>query len=299
MITQELREAYHKALPLLTKLPGLTGVELGLRTEDEETAGGFVLRFRVSDKLSRDPELIRYARSQSIEVMPGEFKPAFNTLNTPVTDNVRTRRSTPIQPGISVGCFECGTLGMMARDMDTGSLGFITCYHVISGQYGSAVTQPGPGTDRGNFNTDVIGYLAKFLTYKAGFDAAFVRLNGVRTWSNKQFGNNVDLRRIANPVANELLTKSGRTTGITSGTVMGSGMYTIPYPFYGSQVIAGYSIAPPPAVKISDQGDSGAIWYGADGTAKGLHFATDKQSGHALACRLPNVFSLLRISPLT
>lgn len=298
MIPVGLMRGYNEALPLLRKIPGLNGIEIGFTSAVSEVENQYTLRFRVSNELLVNAEFLNYAQISGAEVVPGEFKLAFNTLNTAVLNPARVARSNPIQPGISVGCFECGTLGMMARDSVTGLIGFLTCYHVIGGWSGVAVTQPGPGTDRGNFATDVVGNLQKFIPFGLNLDAAFVLLNGLRQWDNHQFGTNVELRSVGNLSVGDYLTKSGRTTDITSGQVIARGAYALNYPNYGSQVINGFAIEGSAGARISDVGDSGAVWYDNAGVAKGLHFATDNVTRQALACNLPDIFYLLKINPI-
>jgi len=237
--------------------------------------------------------------TNAIGIVKGKYQINSKTLKTPISDAERVKRKDPLQPGISIGCFECGTLGLFVKDAYNMRTGFVTCYHVISGWQGMPVTQPGPGTDGGNFDIDLIGTLERFLPLSLGFDAALVGLNTLRKFNNIQFGTNEDLRTVETIKIDDVLTKSGRTTGITSGKIQGKGAFLIDYPFYGSQVISGYSIAPVNSGKISSEGDSGAIWYDDKAkSAKGLHFATDISTGFALASSLSEIFPLLQVKPL-
>jgi hypothetical protein len=297
MVSSQLLQTYLNIRPLLTKVSGLNAVDIGYRHENNELTDLLTVRCHINEKLFHDPAILKYLKTHSIQIIPGDFKLSMATLHTSVASSSRTIRRDPIQPGISVGCFECGTLGMIVRDAYDNTPGFITCYHVISGWQGIAVTQPGPGTDLGDFTTDVVGTLERFIPYELNFDGAFIKFNGSRSYDNNQFGTKVDLRKIGDMVVGDELTKSGRTTDVTKGKVIGKGAFAIDYPFYGTQIINGFIIKSADG-KISDEGDSGAIWYDGLGVAKGLHFATQMTSGDALACNLPELFSMLQVKTI-
>lgn len=286
-------EVFQCLRPLLGPLPGLRGIEIGASTY------GPCVRLITNSAFAPNPQTEQLINDNAVQLINAHYTPANDTLTTTVSEPVRVQRHDPLQPGISIGCFECGTLGMFVQDLYTNAPGFITCYHVVGGWQGIGVTQPGPGTDGGNFSSDVVGTLERFVPYTSGFDAAFVRLNGTRKLDHNLFGTALCLQSVGELAVGDLVSKSGRTTGLTHGKVVGKGAFLVDYRFYGTQVISGYSIAPViDGAQLSTVGDSGAIWHSDAGVAKGLHFATDKTTGFALASSLLELFPLLHIKLL-
>ena len=85
----------------------------------------------------------------------------------------------------------------------------------------------------------------------------------------QQLGSNAQITGIRAPAINDVLTKSGRSTDVTTGRVDG-----VAGPYAGIQ--ASFHLVPAVAdgSLMCDFGDSGAVWYDArTGEAVGLHCA--------------------------
>lgn len=297
-----LQRDFSKMVQYLKETQNLFGVDIGYRVEDGELADSFVVRVHV-ENLALETFLRKQFSDKYFQFIRGGFRQALLSIHAKVSDPVRTQRRNPIQPGISIGSFESGTLGLMCRDNVHGGLGFLTCYHVIAGWAGIAVTQPGPGADGGNFSMDKIGQLERFVPYDLRVDAAFVKLNGKRGVVTEQFASGILVKTVS-PMAVEksvTLQKSGRTTGVTTGRITAQGFYPIEYPGFGRKLIAGFQIDSIDGQRTSDGGDSGAVWYDSQThEGKGLHFAsgTGQNALSSLACQLPDVLNFLKISPI-
>ncbi len=121
-------------------------------------------------------------------------------------------------------------------------MGFLTCYHLINGVKGAPVTQPGPGADRGNLERDKIGRLERFLSYDLHYDAAFVRLLPARDVLHTQLLSNVTVKTPSAITINEAVSKTGRTTALTTGKVSAEGFFPIIFPGHGRKLIKGFQI---------------------------------------------------------
>jgi hypothetical protein len=132
-------------------------------------------------------------------------------------------------------------------------------------------------------------------------------LNANRPVNEVQLETNVKLTQTRRVQVGDIVSKSGRMTAVTRGSVDGVGQYTLTYAV-GTRTIAGFKVVAedadnPHNLEISAGGDSGALWFGlADSKAVGLHFAgeTDPAPGaeHALACHLDDVLTQLDVTLL-
>ena len=96
------------------------------------------------------------------------------------------------------------------------------------------------------------------------------------------------------PALNDVLEKSGRTTGITRGRVQGIGTFNNVFPAIHLRPLLGGM-----GTVISDRGDSGAVWYSTiSGAAVGLHVAGDNSGANpfAIAAVLTEVVRGLRLT---
>ena len=219
------------------------------------------------------------------------------------------RGEIPIQPGLSVGHHNvsAGTLGAMVFDRETGKPGILSNWHVL---VGSSAAKPGdpilqPGRADGGTNVqNVVATLTRSILDENG-DAAVALLNGTRRFVAEQFGSGVSLASARTVRRDDIVEKSGRTSGVTRGRVDGVGRYFIDYSV-GRVGVDGFKIVTikkgnPDNEEISSPGDSGSVWYSpVSKEALGLHFAgeTDFEPGeeHALACHMPRVLTALNAS---
>ncbi len=216
----------------------------------------------------------------------------------------RRKRFHTIQPGISIGTFASGTLGLICFDkLNRKRPCLLTADHVIQGRVGTIVSQPGAGLDRGRFFVDGI---ANKLRSDLNGDAAIAGLKRNRKYIHDQYETSNIISGAQQVKVGDVLTKSGRTTALTTAVVDGIGVY-----FKNSshlrKAINGFRLAPiddqnADDIQISDNGDSGAIWFDSK-TNKGLGllFAGENGSVKAnqefcLAQHLTDIIERLHIS---
>lgn len=193
------------------------------------------------------------------------------------------RRHEELISGISIGSADTGTLGLVGYDKTDGVRAALTCQHIFKKYRAHRTTfllQPGPGQDNGNLILDPIGYPKKYLP---DGDAALIHLNDWRKVSDKVLNPDDSDQRITSLRTVNLgdrLSKSGRTTGMTTAIVDGIGCY---FDVFRSNwhYIEGFRLVPVDPEneqddEISFAGDSGAVWFDPkSGAGVGLNFAGD------------------------
>ncbi len=137
---------------------------------------------------------------------------------------IRTNRVRPIFGGISVGHKDvtAGTLSLIVRDKITKEPLILSNNHVLAnlnhGKIGDAILQPG-AADGGTI-ADKVGELERFipLANNVTVDCAVAKPTvDVKKW-NEILGLE-DVWFIADPAVGQTVIKSGRTSGVTSGTI--------------------------------------------------------------------------------
>lgn len=304
--TAPLAEAYTYALALLGARPEVTAVDVG----PKYTAGGRTrgrkpcIRIHLSRKI---PDR-RVTASQRI---PSDFLGVESDVIQTVyrahegTSPAPTDRFDTLRPGISVGNFNAsaGTLGLMVFHRPTGGACILSAAHVLAGagaSEGDPITQPARG-DGGTIPGDTVARLTNLVPQGPWGDAAIARLNDRRARAAEILGSDVVLGSIGAPTANMLVTKSGRTTGLTRGRIEGLGRYRYPARPDG---VDGFRIVPlhddPNRFDLAAEGDSGAVYYTTGTrTGIGLHCAggVDQLLGEVgIACSLSTVFETLDLS---
>lgn len=275
--------------------------------EDESALEGAVAEAIVPNTIEGLPVVIEQKKFKASD-LSSEFPKSPKVTALPETLVHRKMRCDPFQPGISIAHKDstAGTLGLIVIDNLSMKKAVLSNWHVLAStsaaKPGDAIIQPGP-FDGGREGVDTIATLERMMLDSQG-DAAIAILNGQRKLSEEIYETNVKLAGVRLPKVGELLTKSGRTTGVTVGVVKGFGSVVIGYEV-GRKEINGFYIIPrqannPNNEEISSGGDSGSIWYGNDRQGVGLHFAGESdarpEEEHAIACLLPKVFERLNIS---
>lgn len=216
----------------------------------------------------------------------------------------RRQRLSTIQPGISTGTFTSGTLGLICFDtLNNKKPCLLTAEHVIEGRVGSIVSQPGAGLDRGRFFFD--GIASKLRSDPKG-DAAIAVLKGSRNYSLEQFETKNIINGVKEAQIGDILIKSGRTTGLTTALVDGIGTY-FKTMTHSRRAINGFRLVPiddqnTNNMQISDNGDSGAIWFDpATNKGVGLLFGGENSTVKAshefcLAQHLSDILDHLHVS---
>lgn len=202
-----------------------------------------MIKVYVFDKMElgdRTPALMRSFNGVEVDVEPLPIQLALEALaeEEPVVPSQRQKHH-PIVGGLSIAPlneFFVGTLGCFLRRVTEGTEQFfgLSNNHVLADvnrlPIGTSIVQPGPEvapTDPG----DVFAALSAFIPIQfptsrlspAGnqFDAAIAVVTDVSLIrTGRMFGINRYVPQLATPVPGMRVIKSGRTTGITTGTVM-------------------------------------------------------------------------------
>jgi hypothetical protein len=234
----------------------------------------------------------------------------------------RTKKFRPLVAGVSIGHYKitAGTLGWFARDNKDGEIVMLSNNHVFADEnkadIGDPILQPGP-YDGGKIPDDVAGYLKRFVpikysSYRCPYRNTLYRLvkpfvdtnnlvdAAVANLKERQdFYEILELeppvRKLYEPTVGLEVVKSGRTTGVTKGTVFdtawnGYVTYSRGIAFFTDQVLVqGY--------KFSQGGDSGSLVMSSDRSIVGLLFAGSDE--YTVVNKLKHVENLLDISLLT
>jgi endonuclease G len=156
----------------------------------------------------------------------------------------REQRLEPVRPGCSIACLEgdAGTLGLIAYDQVSGRPLALSAWHVLDegGGIGSEIYQPGPSGD------------CAVASLERPFDPSILDLDVIP-------------RNAALPERGDLVTKSGRTTGVTQGRIESVGL-TLEIAYGQSKIKIGNLVTIIPetdssdAAGVAEPGDSGAAW---------------------------------------
>lgn len=226
----------------------------------------------------------------------------------------RGDRGEPIQPGMSISnaVEGPGTIGAIVYGNGTGTKYALSCWHVLGGQRdreGSPILQPGK-FDTANPDQAIMGsYLSGFVDEDG--DAAIATIAAGRAVDPRIYELGVQPQDTRTPELDELVIKSGRSTGVTRGIV--SCVDMVVRMDYGSRSpkLTAFEVARVPDASASEQettspGDSGSLWLATDdgrnatSTAVGLHFAGETDPApdaeYALACPVDPVLRRLGVS---
>jgi len=300
--------------------PNITSIGTGYKVVDGKKTDTICLQFTVGSKVGPEsldqigtnpiPEFITYGNKKiPTDVVQRDYTAEFELVDAEQLDP-RKLKADPMVPGVSVSHYlgSAGTFGMVVYDQVTGQSLLLSNWHVLNhaqGQIGDSVVQPGPHDDN-NLSGNEVGKLLRSHLGPAG-DCAVATMVG-RDVEPEILGLGVIPERVARVEIDDIVIKSGRTTGITQGKVRRVDvMVRIDYSV-GPRVIGGFEIGlldgASSTSEISLGGDSGSVWLirNGDGTASdilaGLHFAGEKKGNpdeHAIACYASSVFKKLGV----
>ncbi len=316
------------------ELPNVTSVGVGYRLRRGRRTRGLAIQVTVARKLT--PAQLRAAPfeplpatltdggiSADVDVVERAYRPSFVVVPDPPGSMPpappasvrlqRRRRLARIRPGASVGHVDAsaGTIGAIVYDRRTGRPCVLSNAHVLAGVTQAAdlrVVQPGRFDD-GDVAASALGTVLRSHVGMAG-DCAVATIE-TRLYDETILELGVVPRRLATAQLGDVVTKSGRTTGVTRGEVVRVGVvFNHDYGgIVGVRQIGGFEVGPLPggAATLCDEGDSGSLWMIEDPTTGavsdvvvGLHFAQrDDPAGsidHALACAIHSVVEKLDIS---
>jgi endonuclease G len=300
--SKSARAAYQHARAALAARPDVTGIDLGYKYVDGVRTKQLAVRVHVQQKRAarqvreaeRIPKTLLGVRT---DVMQARYRRHGDATPDP------SQRGPVVRPGMSIGNpkAEAGTLGLIVTDKETGELCLLSAYHVLVGHFGvpgDPIIQPSR-FDHGSIPADTVAALRRSFPPGPWGDAAIAVLNGKRPIAYGQLGSDVRVRRVGLPRLDQVLEKSGRTTGVTRGRVDGMGTYFYPG---AEQGVGGFHLVPadiddPDTQDLSAPGDSGSVYYDPKNrTGVGLHCAGDVDSPggeSAVACYLTRVFNTL------
>lgn len=304
--------------------PNITSVGIGYKVVDGKPTDELALQFTVGEKIAPEgleavgtrpiPESITVnGMTFATDVLERDFQVHPVAVATEAKPD-RKRRLDPMMPGVSIANVHetAGTLGCLVKENAGGETRVLSNWHVLhggEGKIGDPITQPGSFDDN-RVSDNRCGALVRSFLGLAG-DCAIASIDG-RAATEETLDLGVSVRQIGDPELGDRVVKSGRTTGVTHGTV--TRVHTISklsYKGQGEQQIGSFEIGPDPErpaenAEISMGGDSGSAWMASDAAGEasemmlGLHFAgeTADEPEHALACYASSVFEKLEISPL-
>ncbi|WP_422418400.1 hypothetical protein [Pseudomonas sp. GZD-222] len=220
----------------------------------------------------------------------------------------------PVQPGVSIGNYSrgsTGTLGLLVRDKLTKRPAILSNWHVLYGNMAAGsldeIIQPGP-FHMGSSSPRIVGHPERCLPLSTGIDAAIALLNPETNWDPEIFSGLVKVTGVALPKIGMELEKYGAMTEFTHGVVDGAeGPFSINYSYADDAWRSMDAIRirvnkKYPEEEISLEGDSGAVWFDAEGRAVALLFAGEDGLGataeYALAHPIAKVFNLLKVEPI-
>jgi hypothetical protein len=306
---------------------GLTGIDRGYKYQRKAGTGApvrtdeVVVRFLVRKKKTEEelvqseepilPKDFLGMRTDVIEAPLDFLRAKKENRGVPAAgkpSKAPTDRFNPIQPGISVsqGNQGAGTLGAIVY-LEDGRPAILSCWHVLAfgqARKGDPVYQPSP-VDGGDVRFDAVAHLDRWIIDQDG-DAAIAVLSNARMRRRQQLGTGVVLDGAREAEVGNLLTKSGRGTGVCQALVDGVGRYLLNLTGEGAIEVEGFRLVPTAKRgsqrEISGPGDSGAVWYSTDnGQALGVGLlidgeVTDQEPEYAVACHLPRVLTRLGVS---
>lgn len=323
-----LRRNQHRLLAA----KNVTSCGVGYRVKNGERTNELCIQCTVEQKATLEElaarginplpeEVVDDGYAIPIDVVERSYKPSYQldtgaSPQSAVEDahEIRRSRLDPIRPGASVSHIDgtAGTIGAIVFDKESGEPLILSNWHVLhgpTGAYGDTVVQPGPYDDP-DVAENSCGLLVRSVLGMAG-DCAVATIEG-RTYEQAMLETNTTPKRIATANLDDLVVKSGRTTGVTYGIVSRVGVvvklnYGDPV---GTKEIGGFEIRvnpdkPPENGEVSMGGDSGSLWMidGDDTSsdiAVGLHFAgevdPDPNEEHAVACKITSVCEKLKIT---
>ncbi|OXM69803.1 hypothetical protein [Amycolatopsis vastitatis] len=243
----ELIAAKEAVEAVVFALPEVTGIDVGVRDEEQPDADDLVVRVFVQD-LGAVPELPGDAQGFPIVVLQRSFRPAGlpdTAMYRPVVGGVSVMNERWLHAGRAGG--SSGTLGAVVRHrIEPGWYG-LGNHHVLCGDLNRAQGQEilQPETFFGaRHDGDHLGVLSNWAfpeTTKSGrVDAALCAIDVDAAQEIAELGATAGPNYLLVP--GDIVHKRGRTTGLTHGWVSGTnGSHKVPYPDLPP-------VAPPPLV---------------------------------------------------
>jgi hypothetical protein len=290
-IVDRAKAVKQKHVDRLKAFPNVIGVGVGHELVGGKRTDRVAIRVYVKKKLPKDqlaPDAILPDTLEGfpVDVIEDEFW----------IQQGRREANTFLVGGISVGNLlvgGAGTLGISVFDNRTGQELFLSNWHVLCFSLTCAAGEPiiQPGVFDGGTQADLVAHLFKAVL-NADVDAAVALPLGQRPLFKEalEIGS---VESFNQAVLGATARKSGRTTGVTVGTVADVSLdITIQgYPGGDRTFIDQIAIE---GSGVSAKGDSGSVWLNENDEVIGLHFAGS--SGRAIANHIDRVFTALDIN---
>ena len=297
---QRIRDTKAKYGGDLQKRANVTGIGIGYVRKGGQLTDEIGLLVYVGKKLS----ITALAEEDKLpQLLDGVRVDVIETIAEAVA---RTGRFRPALGGSSIGQYPLVTAGTLGCILYRGGKQVILSNnHVLAAEnkaaLGDAIVQPGR-VDGGQPGSDTIATLLDFvpISFKPeetnDVDAAVaspVSSKGVSAFIF-EVGT---LKGIASVTLGDVVTKSGRTTGLTKGKVVAIDLEIyVGYSAGSARYVNQVEISQLPEYpKMADGGDSGSALVTEEGKLCGLIFAADKATGIAFANRIEPILSRLRL----
>lgn len=287
----------------LFAIPQVVGVGHGIKEVGGIQTGTIAIMVLVKQKLSPDklsqkhfiPKIINSMLTDVIEV--GELKAhlgksisgqAEEVAEAYIEDVIRRARIRPAVPGISISHYlvTAGTFGAVVYDNATGQPLILSNNHILANssngkdgraRIGDSIYQPGTA-DGGRNSRNIIARLSKYVTLDE-----YPEPNPVDCAVAKPLNNNLikseilDIGKVQGVKVPELgmnVKKSGRTTGLTTGSIRVLNV-TADVNYGGGRILRFENQIY--TTKMSEGGDSGSLVLDENNMAVGLLFAGSNQ----------------------
>ncbi|MFX1253955.1 MAG: hypothetical protein ACFFCZ_20250 [Promethearchaeota archaeon] len=294
---KKYRDVYLNAIDRFLGKENITGIFIGYKFKDGKWTNKISLNVHVKEKIAS-----QYLKRK--EKVPKKLKGLQTDViqSIPILTTAYRDRQNVINPGISIGPENAsiyGTLGAFVYDSNN-DLCILSCDHVMKAYETDQeinIRQPAL-IDCGLSTYD------RIATYSQGYygtngDAAIAKVNSYRPHSRYVFNTTDYFTSIKLPSIDDIIIKTGRTTGETTGKVSSLGSFLVSRNNYSNQTISGFTIVPltDPNEQIGLLGDSGACWYvESTGTILGIHTAQSASPTICYASFATSIFEELSIS---
>jgi hypothetical protein len=312
------------------------GFGIGPKEVGGADSGAVALRVYVRQKMARDrlPPERRVPLHITIETEAGAFEAPTDVIEMvpprPAADHDPKSVLRPVPGGASISVPNSGgngTLGGWVFDQTDETIVFLSNRHVLGGQVGATVIQPGANDD-GDPADHRIGLVKRVINFKPYpqsnptpaacnyVDAGIGMPDSTLLASLNTIEIGPAVYEIAQPKWLQRVQKFGKNSGLTTGRIVdtdfmwrhdmplgGPGNPTVDAGFCDLLLIVRDNDIPLPG--WSTQGDSGSIVFTVPSSpnepaaAVGLHFASDADvDGNGVACKIQNVFAALHLGVL-
>ena len=298
---ERAQTAKERAAERLRRYPNVVGVGVGYKNVQDQPTSTVSVRIYVDKKVPERELAPSEVVPKEVDGVPTDVIEDTFKAHAVLPVSEHRRRRAILYAGISIGnaiTGGSGTLGACVFDAHSGAQLLLSNWHVLCGRAscnsGEAIIQPGTGGDDEGRVGDVVARLSR-TSLTDVVDAGVAAVTGHRLLFEEVLGLG-KLTGTAAPVLGEGVSKSGRTTGVTTATVTDvDADVEVDYSDLGigtrsyrhQLVIEGDDASRP--------GDSGSAWINARNELIGLNFAGGNSGRRAIANPIAAVVGALGI----